>query len=662
MMKINNIFIFILITLILSVSVFSYTTYLEYGNGKTLTSGCNNWLWSSCYPQNDLSLNFTAPITISAGNTYYPVLFYNMLDSNNPDYSKRYFYTVTNNVISVFNSDDGALYSQFTTTGQLKGSIKFVRVSNGYNIIALENRGVHNYLTSIKMNNDKSMIYDVELQTVDNTTEFFDSNFPSNKYFAAYSKSSNGFINLYLIDNFNFDAVASISLSLSNIITPIYSTPESSNQIMIYKDSTTAHEILVYAIPYNSNAYTVYLKYGVYDIDTASYLTTPADILVKANPAMTTAGLTSVNLAVVRHGTSTSADKIYIHTQSTFSYSGTHADSNNFLYTSSGTQLYNDLYNGYTQSPNSNAVFSDFNYDGIIEMCINQDMYRTMTSHNYFLNCYDSLFNLIYNISTASYYEYISLGKYENTSYMSLLTKDGIYRLNDTNITKIYNLSNINSYQIPLSTIQKTDYSNDIVAVSVNNIIIRELTQSLSVCGDGICSLYENPLSCAIDCFNTNGTINTDINKNPTLPCQNDSQCLSGKCIDYRCSYLIVNQVCSADAQCLSQKCTSGKCEQSSLWQWIDQSKNETFGYDAFTSLLVSMLIIIIVSAALLISIAIVTKSALAGGIAGGLAAICGFVFFTIVGWISPIFLFCTLVLIVAVVMLYIFMKSQGGK
>jgi hypothetical protein len=212
---------------------------------------------------------------------------------------------------------------------------------------------------------------------------------------------------------------------------------------------------------------------------------------------------------------------------------------------------------------------------------------------------------------------------------------------------------------MPLSLVSKSNYSNDIFSVYSTFIDMYQLKSQITICGDNVCSIFENPLICPEDCYTPENV--TYVLKNPTLPCVNNSECLSNSCNDYRCTYLTVNQVCYNDNQCLSEECTLGKCEQSSLSQKIDNAKNELFGYDEFTSNIIALIVTILISLGVIVAIAIMTKNGMVAGVSGFIVLSGCLVFFTFFGWLSSFILIGVFILIIGLIMLYVFTKSSSG-
>jgi hypothetical protein len=661
-MKTNK-FIMILFLLLFSfsLSVFSYTTLNEWANGQFSSSGCSGYLASSCFPQYDLSLNFSL-ITISDTSSYLPVVFYNLMDTNNPEFDKRYFYLVSGNDVNIYDTSDGGYYSSYSnsifTTGSISCRPFFKRnlMNNGYDMVTVQNISNLNSIISVSgMNTDKSF-YSNQYKIINGSIKDCDMNFLSNDNYLSILLS-NGTVETYQINESTIEIKNSISVVPPTVN---YTYPVYSDSIVMYDMNNDNHDDLIYAVPYSysdANYRYGYIRYGIYDVYNKNNILSVQNVLEdqRAVASYGEDSYTSVNLALVKTGLSSSNYKIYIKAHHYYLSSGQYYQiTSNYVFNTAGDILFQP--NDFTANGNktqSNIVFTDFNYDGFIEPCL--------LNFNA-LKCYNSAF---VNLVTVSNYitnsDFISMAKYTNSTYMAVIAKDSIYEFNSSEAWKIYNLSyNKFDYEMPLSLIAKGNYSNDLFAVYKTFIDMYQLKSNVVVCGDNVCSQFETALICPEDCFI--GTAVNTTKLNPTVPCVNNSQCLSGQCIDYRCSYLSVNQVCSVDTQCLSTACTNGKCEQSSLSQNLNQAKNEWFGYDDMTANIIALCITLVMTLVIVVVVVMISGSGVISGVSGFIVFASNLVFWTFFGWLNPFILFSIVILIVGLAMLYIFMKSQGGK
>lgn len=682
----NKLLIIPILIILCSFIVFSFSTHTEWGNGEYDSSGCKGYLASSCYPQSDMSMNFTL-LTISDSSLYIPELFYNLLDSEDETHSNRYFYLVSGNTINIYNTNDASLYTSYInplyTSNKIMCSPFFLREDyysdRGYNLITLENTtSGYRIMISDMFTPGRSFAVLNSLIIENKTPVACDMYFPSvsGYYSILYS---DGNISIYKINatpSNSIEYITTVNTGVNVQSSINFNYPDYSSPIILNDMNNDGYDDLVFAIPFSTSDGSYRYgntKIGVYDIYHDTYILAP--ITKNHNQRLSSGNgaeiYDAVHVSAVKTGLSTSNYKIYVNTNYKY-YNNVLADyyyrnNNNYVYNQAGDVLFNPNYLEYATGNynSSNIVFTDYNFDGLIEACLFDYRVNGLIGN---FSCYNSAFNKIFSASgehkNSTYSPFISMMKLNDDDNMVFITRTGIYDFNASDTWNIYNLSYINYvYSMPAGLISKINYSNDIFSVYSTIIDMLQLKTEIVSCGDSICSPFENPLICPEDCFNQNGTLPQSPYLNPTLPCMNNSQCLSGQCIDYRCSYLSVNQACSVDAQCLSDQCTNGICEQSSLAQNLDQAKNEWFGYDDATSNLVALAITLVLSIAVMVIVALVCKSGIVAAVSGVLVMFGCLAFFTFVlTWINPILVFIICILIVGLVMLYIFMKSQGGR
>jgi len=164
--------LFIIFLLSLSV-VFSYTTLTEWGNGEVSTSGCNNWLWTSCYPQSKLDLNFSNDVVISQTSDFQPMLWYNMNDINDPTFTQRYIYVFNGVYLNIYSAYDGSLYSSSVLPGKFISKPDFIRTPiNQYYLYGIMN--VSNVFKSVllAMDSNKNVAVTQYTNNVSNKSKF----------------------------------------------------------------------------------------------------------------------------------------------------------------------------------------------------------------------------------------------------------------------------------------------------------------------------------------------------------------------------------------------------------------------------------------------------------------------------------------------------------
>lgn len=659
-MKINNILILFLMIVLLSISGFSYSFYQNWGNGEIQTGSCKNWLWTSCYPQNDLSLNFSSSIEVNGLNSYEPTIWYNMLDINDPIFNNRYLYTVSNYNLNIYNANDGSLYSSNTLKGLLKGKVSFKRYDLGYLIEGIESRNNDTFFVVLQQNSNTDLEYVVEYNLSFKNVVYYDMYF--NTDYISILNSTGSIMILRNIADVDINGHISFQARMVNITLDVpvltYSPTASSNPILMYIDSSNGHDMLSYAIPYNT-ATDISMFYGLFDLNTNTYKINPTSTSIIPNPATlnSNSGIYNINQAIVRHGSLTSADKIYIHFDGKFFYIGWNEMTGNIILSSSGTQLYNDDLSNFCAYDNSNLIFSDINYDNVLEMCvINLD--ACGAGNNYNLTCYNSLMSPIFT-TPINKSNYLSAMKLTNSSYMNFMTDKYIIDYNGS-LNKIYTFNVLDSYAIPISTIQKVNYSNDIVRFSTSDIEILQLLQSSVVCGDNVCSLSESPLTCPVDCVvagNIPGT-NTPLLITASY-CTSNNQCISGFCDFNKCSLLSGGMSCLENSKCLSGVCSAGKCDNAGVSKNTKNLIQSLFGFsdaDGVTFYLLVAAVIFILAG--VFSVILMNIVPIISGLVLDLIILVGFTFTAITpGWL--LLMVIIVLAFIAFILFMIFSRQQ---
>lgn len=278
----------------------------------------------------------------------------------------------------------------------------------------------------------------------------------------------------------------------------------------------------------------------------------------------------------------------------------------------------------------SSWACGDINKDGSNECCV---MYNNVTTSNSGsrLLCYNGAYQVMYNQTFDTYTSSsIGLADFDSSnSMLELVTMDGIFSMENQSI-----INDISLYTYD----QSGSLSIAVKDSNVNNFAVYTQATSLEVfgfgnlatfsCGDGTCSQYENAFVCPEDC-NINATEESNIKLGSGETCINDTECITGHCLYNFCTPKDAGIECSSDVECLSASCVKGKCLKASLWQMIDQAKNDNVGDDEATNNLVSIVTLIFVGGGLISSGTIVGV-----GIGVGFVFLAGG-FLAYVGWLS---------------------------
>jgi hypothetical protein len=188
-------------------------------------------------------------------------------------------------------------------------------------------------------------------------------------------------------------------------------------------------------------------------------------------------------------------------------------------------------------------------------------------------------------------FNYIAMGKFTDSPFMSLLTNDGIYFFNSTDFYNVYNYTDRKTYQLPISLMQKTAYSNDIIRVASDATYLYLITSQAAMCGDGVCSPFENPLTCPTDCFNINATLPVSALFSVNDFCMSDMECSTGFCDVNKCSLKTGNMDCNLNAECLSNSCSHEKCTDAGISSNFQNMIKNLFGFNAGDGVLFYLII-----------------------------------------------------------------------
>lgn len=146
----------------------------------------------------------------------------------------------------------------------------------------------------------------------------------------------------------------------------------------------------------------------------------------------------------------------------------------------------------------------------------------------------------------------------------------------------------------------------------------------------------------------------SDINIGDT--CDSGDECDSGYCEYNICSLKPGGYECNMDAECLSELCKNGECTKPSLFQTVESAKNQQVGSDSNTNNLISLIIMVGVTIAIIWG----SKGHIAGIVVSGLAFNGLGFFFLLVSWLSPFIMFGIFALELVVLVLAIIVSGVG--
>ena len=300
----------------------------------------------------------------------------------------------------------------------------------------------------------------------------------------------------------------------------------------------------------------------------------------------------------------------------------------------------------------SNWVVADYDMDGSNEACILIKVGGTEV----WLQCYKSSLlmsdgdirvnysGLIGNVSNFVLADFVS-----TKSVLGIATREGIFYPND----QVYSTGLDADFGYPIITFRDVNSLIPMYIIVDDEVgyIITSFNVTAVICGNGICEYWagETELSCPEDCYEDYEDEEGEFREGS--PCETDDDCADGlKCEYGICTKLGFNEECTSDDDCISGSCINGRCTKPSLWQGIDKSKDQMMGDDTNTNNLLSIIIMLIVSG--LIGYYFVVW----GGIASLFILA---IFFTMVGWLSG---FILVGLLIVGVIALVFGLIIGGK
>jgi hypothetical protein len=143
-------------------------------------------------------------------------------------------------------------------------------------------------------------------------------------------------------------------------------------------------------------------------------------------------------------------------------------------------------------------------------------------------------------------------------------------------------------------------------------------------------------------------------------PCTYDWECFTGKCVNSYCQGRDTGESCLNDYECTSYSCLEGGvCDKPTLWRNIDNLKNEFAGDDNNTNNLLAITFSVILGIVIAF-MAMKLGSAILAGIGGLFGLMVGFIFFTIVGWMSPFIVIGLIIIAVMGTAIMIILGSRG--
>jgi hypothetical protein len=140
-------------------------------------------------------------------------------------------------------------------------------------------------------------------------------------------------------------------------------------------------------------------------------------------------------------------------------------------------------------------------------------------------------------------------------------------------------------------------------------------------------------------------------------PCNTGEDCNTGLCEYGSCALKPHRADCTQDSDCLSGQCIDSMCSKPSLSDGLDQAVKQQFGGDTNSLLIVSLIIIIGITITIIIA-GNGTAPALFGGLSAFFLLSIGF---TIIGWL-PVFILVGIILLLLVLVVFLFVIGAGGS
>lgn len=613
-------------------SVFSASSWFEFGNTGNFASGYDGYFFGSAYLEGN---NTFIKISDSVNNDYMPIV-YNPLDD--VDKSYNYIYTFTTNSISVYNATDGALITTRTISDICGQPILFNWNELDDNLhLAFINGTANKDMNFVTLENN-TLVFTYSFTANPNSTCIIESGFPiDNEYiYSLYDDGSLAKTHVFFGNSTTWSHGLTFgSSNMYDSATPYYSHP----LVVKNLDSDSQMEVVISA----TNGATTTTKI----FDSSSYA-------LQSSQSTVTSTATSdvIHSAIVQMGSITGQKEIYVNVHK----NGVNNDemilfydlSLNLLKAIKGTG-FNEKYLG---------SIADVDYNGVNEFCYIEDDY----TDNFI--CLDSSYSAIINISFDFLdLNFMAMGEYDNktdgnSDYMELLTPEGIYIIQDnlSNLTMVYNFTdgytNENTLIYPVSLRNREDFIKDVLVVTPTSLNLYYSEGVGVVCGNGNCEVGETILTCPSDCL-VSGSNLSAVHES----CNSDNDCYTGKCEYHLCMYKTTYEYCTNNDQCLSGVCENNKCTKDGIVDLIGDSKNQIVGTNQSDSNFFCMIIIMIV-----FFMCAVSLRNIAGIILGLVLSLMLSIFFVTVSWLSTwIFVICFILIVLIGAVIVAFKLFTGG-
>lgn len=632
----KKIILYPIIAVLLSLAAIANSDFTQWGGigavYGSIESGLSNTFLASNFPQGNY--NITSNHTITVTNKFQPVIYDLSLDGKND------IFTFQNASIIQY-SNTGAFVTEIVLNGSITGQGAVALDGSQLKLVVMTQTASNQYnMYELKTSGNTLIIDSREALTISKTATGGMlgglSMYDTSKVYAVWDDNT---VEQYSLNDNSFDNIGTapyadtaraLTSSLRGGQSAIRRTSQGETQLCwISKNSGTADiKITMYLV--NSNVYRTATVVAGSALDNVSCI---------ASTIGSPDGQARFTAVAFEAG------------QSQFNYN---------IFDADATQIKAIQFNDFTANQ-FYPVIGDINHDGNNEFCYMQ---------NNIIHCLDgSLTSDVYNATTAgntNYYLYWAMGEYDNSNaYSEIVGVGGIYTLNNTGFTKVYDLglsSSIGMF-MPVSVIQKATFTKDIVFASDSLIKIFQVQGELAVCGNGVCDAGETVFNCFADCGinNTNYTVGNF----PALAlCTNDSQCASGVCEAGLCKGKVTGDACTNDNECASGVCNDalGVCEA----QGIAEATNSFFymlGVRSVRDKILVGLIIIFLMTGIGIGYGAKIRHGY-GSILGGIVGFsCSLIILTMsLGWLGVwILFFLIFMLIAGIIILNIIMPSGGG-